>query len=166
MFGLQYYCLFTRRLDILGGRMMEEKDGPPAGGAKTLRAHIALRVHLCTSRRSRAREAASLDRRAWGFALSLLLAFNILSSLRHQLGLYADYQWRIPAPKQIYDAGPAIEEDDVRSLLCGDGYHSRLDRLGAVRFSSTSHDALFAVTAANGGRWRRRPGMNRPSLQP
>jgi hypothetical protein len=116
------------------------------------------------------REAASLDRRAWGFALSLLLAFNILSGLRHQQGLYADYQWRIPAPKQILmAAGPAIEEDVVPfTALLSDGYHTAVDRLGVVRFSSTSHDDYLAVTAANGERWVEQTGHEStivPSLE-
>jgi Glycosyltransferase family 87/WD40-like Beta Propeller Repeat len=116
------------------------------------------------------REAASLDRRAWGFALAMLLVFNIVSGLHHQRGLYADYQWRIPAPKQILMAvRPAIEEDAVPFVaLLSDGYHLAVDRLGAVQFSSTSHDDYLAVTAANGERWVEQTGHEStiiPSLE-
>jgi hypothetical protein len=120
--------------------------------------------------RAEQREAAGLDRRAWAFAFSALLAFNIVSGLHHQQGLYADYQWRIPAPKQILMAvSPATEGDAVPFIaLLSDGYHTAVDRLGAVRFSSTSHDDYLAVTAANGERWVEQTGHEStivPSLE-
>jgi hypothetical protein len=120
--------------------------------------------------RPRQREAASLDRRTWGFALSTLLALNIVSGLRHQQGLYADYQWRIPTPKQILMAvDPAIEEDTVPFVASlSDGYHLAVDRFGDVQFSSTSHDDYLAVAAANGERWVEQTGHEStlvPSLE-
>jgi hypothetical protein len=106
-------------------------------------------------------EAASLHRRAWAVALSVLLAFNIASALRHQHGLYADYQWRIPAPKQILMAiNPAVQDDAVPFIaLLSDGYHSAIDRQGAVQFSPASHEDHLALTAANSDLWIEHTGQ-------
>jgi Glycosyltransferase family 87/WD40-like Beta Propeller Repeat len=107
------------------------------------------------------RESASLNRRAWAVGLSALLVFNIASGLQHQRGLYADYQWRIPTPKQILMAvDPAVQADSVPFIaLLSDGYHSAIDRHGVVEFSPTSHDDHLALTAANGDLWMEHTGQ-------
>jgi hypothetical protein len=105
-------------------------------------------------------EATRLHRLPWEVALSVLLAFNIASGLRHQHGLYADYQWRIPAPKQILMAvNPAIQDDAVPFIaLLSDGYHSAIDRQGAVEFSPASHEDHLALTVANSELWTEHTG--------
>jgi Glycosyltransferase family 87/WD40-like Beta Propeller Repeat len=99
-------------------------------------------------------EAARVDRRWWAIALSALVVFNIASGLRQQQGLYADYQWRIPAPTLLMAADPAIQEDAVPFIaLLSDGYHSAVNHSGTVQFNSTNHDDHLAVTAAQGDLW-------------
>jgi hypothetical protein len=106
-------------------------------------------------------EIASLDRRTWAVALSVLLAFNIASALRHQRSLYADYQWRIPAPSQTLMAiDPAVQDDAVPFIaLLSDGYHSATDRHGAVEFSPASSEDHLALTATSSELWVEHTGQ-------
>ncbi|MGC2211906.1 MAG: glycosyltransferase 87 family protein [Silvibacterium sp.] len=110
--------------------------------------------------RQEPRKSSKLNRPAWTVALSIVLVFSIAFNLHNQRGLYADYQWRIPAPKDIYMAvQPSAQEDNVLFIaMLGDGYHSALNHLGAVRFSSASPADYLAVTAANGARWLEQTG--------
>jgi hypothetical protein len=110
--------------------------------------------------RQQPRENLKLDRSVWAVALIAILAFSIASNLRHQQGLYADYQWRISAPKDIYMAvDPAIQQDEVLFIaMLGDGYHSAVNHLGTVQFSSTSPDDYLALTAKNRERWVEQTG--------
>jgi Glycosyltransferase family 87/WD40-like Beta Propeller Repeat len=105
--------------------------------------------------RQQSREDLKLDRPVWTVALMAMLAFSIASNLRHQQGLFADYQWRISAPKDIYMAvDPAIQQDRVLFIaMLGDGYHFAVNHLGTVQFSTTSPDDYLALTANNGERW-------------
>jgi hypothetical protein len=110
--------------------------------------------------RQQPRENLKLDRSVWAVALIAILAFSIGSSLRHQQGLYADYQWRISAPKGIYMAvDPAVQGDEIPFIvMLGDGYHSAVNHLGAVQFSSMRSDDYLALTAKNGERWVEQTG--------
>ena len=103
----------------------------------------------------------SLDRRTWALVLSILLAFNIASGLRHQQGLYADYQWRIPAPRQIFMAAdPAVQDTALSFIaLLHDGYHSAVDHDGAVQLSASSHDDHLSLTAAKDELWIEQTGQ-------
>ncbi len=110
--------------------------------------------------RERQREVEWSVNRAWAVALSLLLAIGIVLNLRHQKGLYADYQWRIPLPKPVLmAANPAIQEDSVLFIaLLSDGYHLAVDRLGTVQFSDINRDDYLTMTTANGERWIEQTG--------
>jgi hypothetical protein len=107
------------------------------------------------------REGSKLDRRAWAVGLSVVVVLGIASNLRHQKGLYADYSWRIPAPKDIYMAvDPAAQRDAIPFIaMLGDGYHAAVNRLGAVEFSDASKEDYLAVTATDGERWVERTGL-------
>ena len=106
------------------------------------------------------RKNSKLNRPAWAVALSIVVVSSIAFNLRNQRGLYADYQWRIPAPNDIYMAvQPSAQEDNVLFIaMLGDGYHSALNHFGAVQFSSTSPADYLAVTAANDIRWLEETG--------
>jgi Tol biopolymer transport system component len=110
--------------------------------------------------RRQPRENLKLDRLVWAVALIAILAFSIASNLSHQQGLYADYQWRISAPKDIYMAvDPAIQKDEVLFIaMLGDGYHSAVNHLGTVHFSNPSPDDYLALTAKTGERWVEQTG--------
>jgi hypothetical protein len=97
------------------------------------------------------REGSRRDRPAWAVALGVVLMFSIAANFRHQQDLYTDYQWRISTPREVLMAiHPAIQDDAVLFVtLLLDGYHSAVERLDTVEFSSTSHDDYLAVTAAN-----------------
>ena len=100
-------------------------------------------------------KGSSLNLAAWVVALCAILAFGITSNVRHQQGLFADYQWRIAAPKDIYMAvDPAIQQGDLLFIaMMGDGYHAAGYHLGAIQFSPASPDDYLALTAADGERW-------------
>ncbi|HEY6373957.1 MAG TPA: hypothetical protein VIX90_00395 [Edaphobacter sp.] len=110
--------------------------------------------------RQQPRENSKINRRVWAVALAVFVAFSIAGNLRHLQGLYADYQWRISAPKDVYMmVDPAIQEDKVLSIaMLGDGYHSAVTHLGTVQFSSASPDDYLAVTAANSESWIEQTG--------
>jgi Glycosyltransferase family 87/WD40-like Beta Propeller Repeat len=106
------------------------------------------------------RENLKLDRSVWAVSLIAILAISIALNLRHQQGLYADYQWRISAPEGIYMAvSPAVQQDEVPFIvMLGDGYHSAVNHLGTVQFSNMSPDDSLALTARDGERWVEQTG--------
>ena len=103
-----------------------------------------------------ASETVKADRLRWGIALSLLLAFSIVSNLRQLRGLYDDYRWRAVAPANAYmTVDPAPQGDAVRFIsMMGDGYHSGIEAHDAVQFSERSAVDRLSLTAAdNGDAW-------------
>jgi hypothetical protein len=110
--------------------------------------------------RQQPHEGSKINRPVWAVALAVFVAFSIAGNLRHQQGLYADYQWRISAPKDVYMmVDPAIQEDKILSIaMLGDGYHSAVNHLGTVQFSSASPDDYLAMTAANSESWAEQTG--------
>ena len=104
-------------------------------------------------------EHSMRDRLAWAVALAVVLALSISGNLRHQRGLYDDYQWRIPIANEVYMAvHPAVQGDAVLFVaMLGSGYHSAvvqngMKQGGITEFNDTSPDQL-AVTAAKGENW-------------
>jgi len=111
---------------------------------------------------ARRREAAR-DRRAvmlWACALSLVLAFNIVSGLRHQHGLYEGYRYRIPLPGEVLMASlPAAQGDSIHFIaMWGDGYRSAVATAGVTQFSPASDDDDLALTASHLHLWLERTG--------
>jgi hypothetical protein len=146
---------------ILGGTNSGGEGWSALLAVPRLYALILLCVLTCALLiRQEPRESSKLDRPAWAVALIVVLAFSIAANLRHQRGLYADYQWRISAPKEIYMAvEPAIAEDEVAFIaMLGDGYHSAVNHLGTALFSSTTLDDYLSLTAANGRSWMEQTG--------
>ena len=102
----------------------------------------------------------SRDRVVWAAALGALMIFSVVGNLRHQCGLYEDYQYRVVAPEGSYmTVHPAAQGDGVMFVsMRGDGYHSGLDAKGAFSFSPGSADDELAVTASNRERWVEKVG--------
>ncbi|WP_433966603.1 glycosyltransferase 87 family protein [Tunturiibacter gelidiferens] len=109
--------------------------------------------------RQESSKSTKRDRLAWSLALAAILTFSIVFNLRHQRGLYADYQQRIPIPKEVFMAvHPTVEEDGILFVaMQHDGYHSAVERFGAVHFSK-GHDDELGIAAANGNRWVEQTG--------
>jgi Glycosyltransferase family 87/WD40-like Beta Propeller Repeat len=110
--------------------------------------------------RHQLRGSSNRERGAWAVALLVVVAFGIWSSLRHQRGLYDDYRWRTPLPKEVLIAAhSAIQGNSVLFVaLQGDGYHSAIETGGVTQFSAASHDDLLAVSAAQGEVWVEQTG--------
>jgi hypothetical protein len=99
------------------------------------------------------------DRRIWAVALGGVLILAIVGGLRHQRGLYADYQWRLPAPKEMLMAvHPASQDDAISFIALSDGYHLATDRSGRVVFSKSDHDDYLSVATVGDERWVEKAG--------
>jgi hypothetical protein len=92
---------------------------------------------------------------SWTVALIIAMTLNIAANLRHQQGLYADYQWRIFTPNDVYMAAQPVVEDDTILFIAFmlDGYHSALDHFDTVHLSSPSHNDHLAVASTGTERW-------------
>ncbi len=99
---------------------------------------------------------AGIDRDTWlwAAALVLLMFLNIASGLRHQNGLYADYQWRIPTPNAVLQANSPVTRSDTLlfTAMLPTGYRTAAQGHDGVHFDSANVDQL-AVTATSTGRW-------------
>ncbi len=66
------------------------------------------------------------DTLLWCYIFVSFTIFNIASGLRHQHGLYVDYQWRIPSVGTMLQANNPVPQNDTvlfTAMLPG-GYHS------------------------------------------
>ena len=100
------------------------------------------------------------DRSLWILAMLSILAFSVVTNLRHQRGLYADYKWRIAEPAEILMAShPAVQADATPFIaLLNDGYHSAVMRGDSVELSHASEEDLLAITATSNERWIEQTG--------
>jgi hypothetical protein len=100
------------------------------------------------------------DRALWTFALLAVSILGVVTNLRHQQGLYADYEWRIAEPPEVLMAShPAVQADAIPFIaLLSDGYHSAVARGDSVGFSDASDEDQLAITAANDERWVEQTG--------
>ena len=92
----------------------------------------------------------------WAALLATIMIIGIASGVRHQLGLYADYQWRIPAHPGVYMArGPSTQSDSLSFVaMMFDGYHAAIQFPDSIQFSNTSRDDVLAVSASNDESWQ------------
>jgi Glycosyltransferase family 87/WD40-like Beta Propeller Repeat len=116
--------------------------------------------------RQQPRESLKLNL-SWTVALGVAMTLSIAANLRHQQGLYADYQWRIFTPKDIYTAArPVADHDSILFIaFMLDGYHSAVDHFDTVQFSSPNHDDHLAITSTGRERWVEQAG-NASSVMP
>ena len=130
-------------------------------GAPRLHALVALCVFaVVLLARVPGAEIQRWPRLAWAGVLSAIVAVSIWSNLRHQRGLYDDYQWRVVAPKDAYmTVHPAVQGDALLFVsMLGDGYHSGAQTQGGISFSKSSADDQLAVTASGNERWVEQAG--------
>jgi hypothetical protein len=79
------------------------------------------------------------------------MLLNIASGLRHQSGLYADYQWRLPTAATMLQAnGPVTQKDTVL-------FTAMVPREDGISFDTGGVDQL-AVTATSVERWTEETG--------
>ena len=104
---------------------------------------------------------------SWAVALIVAMTLSIAANLRHQQGLYADYQWRIFTPKDVYMAARPVAEDDTILFIAFmlDGYHSASDHFDTVQISSPSNDDHLTVISTSGKRWVEQAG-NASTVRP
>jgi hypothetical protein len=90
----------------------------------------------------------------WAGAFVLLMLLNIVSGLRHQRGLYADYQWRLPTPPNMLQAnGPATQNNTILfTAMVPAGYHTAIQKDDGISFEPGGVDQL-AVAATSVERW-------------
>jgi hypothetical protein len=100
------------------------------------------------------------DQALWTFALVAVLILSVVTNLRHQQGLYADYEWRIAERAEVLMAShPAVQADAIPFIaLLSDGYHSALAHGDNVGFSDASDKDQLTITAANDERWVEQAG--------
>ena len=101
----------------------------------------------------------SRDAWLWAGAFVLLMLLNIASGLRHQSGLYADYQWRLPASANMLQAnGPVTQNDTILfTAMVPSGYHTAIQKDDGISFDTGRVDQL-AVTATSAERWTEETG--------
>jgi hypothetical protein len=99
------------------------------------------------------------DTWSWAGAFVLLILLNIASGLRHQKGLYADYQWRLPTPANILQAnGPVTQNDTILfTAMVPAGYHTAIEKDDGINFDIIGIDQL-AVAATSSERWTEETG--------
>jgi hypothetical protein len=99
------------------------------------------------------------DNRVWVGVFSVLMLFSMVSGLVHQRGLYEDYQWRLPAAREMLQAiGPVVQNDSVLfTAMLLDGYHTALQRDHVIEFDKGTVDQL-SVAATGSERWTEEAG--------
>jgi hypothetical protein len=99
------------------------------------------------------------DMEFWSGVFVLLMLLNIGLGLRHQSGLYADYQWRLPTTANMLQAdGPATQNDTILfTAMLPLGYRTATQKDGGLNFDTGDVDQL-AVTATSVERWTEKTG--------
>jgi hypothetical protein len=94
------------------------------------------------------------DTRLWCWAFILFMLFSIASGLRHQRGLYADYQWRMPSVGTMLQADSPVAQNDTVffTSMLPSGYHSTSQTNNVIHFDNTYGDQL-ALAANSSERW-------------
>jgi len=115
---------------------------------------------LGTSLLNSQRERSRPGRNTWAWAMGALVVLSMASSLHHLQGLYADYQWRLPAAQNVYMAvDPIVQNDAILFVaMMPDGYHTAIQDSQAIRFSPSSRADRLSVTADTGDRWEEQTG--------
>jgi len=100
------------------------------------------------------------DRYAWTFALGTVVAVGMVGNLRHQRGIYDDYQWRIAVPQDAYMAIHPIAQGDAVAFiaLLRNGYRVGFERGGLTQFSNMGDGEQLAVTSSGGKLWTEQAG--------
>ena len=100
-------------------------------------------------------DTAGKDRRMWVVALACALLFAVGTTLRHQQGLFDNYQWRLPTSAEVLIAtGPTAANGSVlfTALSAAAGYRSGQLSGGHLLFRDGTSDQL-AQTWGAGEHW-------------
>jgi hypothetical protein len=99
------------------------------------------------------------EMRLWACVFVLFMLFSVASGLRHQHGLYADYQWRIPTDGSILQAdNPVVQGNSLLfTAMMPDGYHVATQNEKIVHFDK-SHSDQLALAATSSERWTEEVG--------
>ena len=92
----------------------------------------------------------------WTTFLAAIMCFQIVSGLRHQQNLYAEYKWRLPANRNVYMASSPVTQNDSALFVAMmfDGYHSAIQSHDSFQFSSPSPKDILGVSAAKDEQWQ------------
>jgi hypothetical protein len=95
------------------------------------------------------------ERTLWTVILITIVAVGIVTGLKHQCGLYADYKWRISEPTGLLSSThPTIQNDKTLFIgLLSDGYHWITARGDTVTWSKKNEGDYLALTATNDEQW-------------
>jgi hypothetical protein len=87
------------------------------------------------------------------------MSIGIAVGLRHQNGLYEDYQWRLPMAANMLQAnGPATQNDAILfTAMVPAGYHTATQMNDSINVDAGGVDQL-AVTATSVERWTEETG--------
>jgi hypothetical protein len=90
----------------------------------------------------------------WAGAFVLLMLLDIATGLRHQRGLYADYQWRLPTSANMLQANAPVTQNGtiLFTAMVPAGYHTAIQKDDGISFDTGGVDQL-AVTATSVERW-------------
>jgi hypothetical protein len=111
-------------------------------------AYVILAAH------NRERATAGKDRRLWVAALACALLFAVATTLRHQQGLFDNYQWRLPTSSKVLIAtNPTATNGSVLfTSLSAEGYRSGRLSSGHLLLRDGAIDQL-AQTSSAGVQW-------------
>jgi hypothetical protein len=120
---------------------------------------LCLVAYWLLARRQKDNGKQSRDTWFWAGAFVLLMLLSIASGLRHQSGLYADYQWRLPTSANMLQAnGPVTQNDTILfTAMIPAGYHTAIQKDDDMSFDAGGIDQL-AVTATSVERWTEETG--------
>jgi hypothetical protein len=101
----------------------------------------------------------SRDTRLWTGAFAVLMLLNIAALLRHQKGLYTDYEWRLPTSATMLQAnGPVSQNGTILfTAMVPSGYRTAMQKDESISFDSGQVDQL-AVAANSEERWTEEAG--------
>jgi hypothetical protein len=116
-------------------------------------------VAYCLLARQKRNGRQSRDRWLWAGAFVLSMLLNTALGLRHQSGLYADYQWRLPTAADMLQAnGPVAQNNAILfTAMVPSGYHTATEKDDGIRVDAGQVDQL-AVTATSLERWTEKSG--------
>jgi dipeptidyl aminopeptidase/acylaminoacyl peptidase len=88
-----------------------------------------------------------------------MMSLNVFAGLRHQNGLYADYQWRLSTAATMLQAnGPVAQNGTILfTAMMPSGYRTAIQKGDRISFDDGDVDQL-AVTATSEERWTEETG--------
>jgi hypothetical protein len=119
---------------------------------------LCLVSYWLLARKGRSRKQ-SRDMWLWTGGFALLMLLNIAAGLRHQNGLYSDYQWRLPTSAPILQANEPVTQNGtiLFAAMVPSGYRTAIQKGDRISFDAGDVDQL-AVTATLEEQWTEETG--------